>query len=110
MLLIEAPQDHAQLLAPLSAGVQFLSKPGRNIDIAHLFVVRRGVMSKHLSRLREALDVQASIWVSWPKKAAKVPTDMTEDKIREVALPLGLVDIKVCAVTATIGKLGAVGI
>jgi hypothetical protein len=99
MFLIAAPQDYAQLLTPLPAGVQFLSKPGRNIDIAHLFVVRRRVMSQHLSRLREALDVQASIWVSWPKKAAKVPTDITEDTIREVALPLGLVDIKVCAVT-----------
>jgi hypothetical protein len=58
-----------------------------------------GLGGRDLSRLRETLPVQASIWVSWPKKAAKVPTDITEDTIREVALPLGFVDIKVCSVT-----------
>lgn len=99
VLLIDAPKDYAQLVAPAPTGVQFISKPNRNVDIAHVFVSRRSSLSKHLSKLREALNVQASIWVSWPKKTAKVPTDITEDTIREVALPLGFVDIKVCAVT-----------
>jgi hypothetical protein len=99
VLLIDAPKDYAQLVAPMPTGVQFISKPSRNVDIAHVFVSRRSTLSKHLSKLRETLDVQASIWVSWPKKTAKVPTDITEDTIREVALPLGFVDIKVCAVT-----------
>jgi hypothetical protein len=49
--------------------------------------------------LREALDVRAAVWVSWPKKSAKIPTDITDNTIRELALPLGFVDIKVCAVT-----------
>jgi hypothetical protein len=101
VLLIDAPKDYAQLVAPTPAGVQFISKPGRNVDIAHVFVSRRSTLSKHLSQLRETLDVRASIWVSWPKKAAKVPTDVTEDTIRQVALPLGFVDIKVCAVSDT---------
>jgi hypothetical protein len=52
-----------------------------------------------LAKLREILKVEASVWVSWPKKSAKVPTDITEGTIRDVALPLGFVDIKVCAVT-----------
>jgi hypothetical protein len=99
VLLIDAPKDYAQLVAPMPTGVQFISRPNRNVDIAHVFVSRRSTLSKHLSQLRETLDVRASIWVSWPKKAAKVPTDITEDTIREVALPLGFVDIKVCAVT-----------
>ena len=99
VLLIDAPADYAQLFAPMPAGVQFISKPSRNVDIAHVFVSRRSTLSKYLSQLRETLDVQASIWVSWPKKTAKVPTDITEDTVREVALPLGFVDIKVCAVT-----------
>ena len=99
ILLIDAPKDYAQLVAPLPTGVQFTRKRGRNVDIAHLFVSRRSNLSKHLSQLRGTLGVQASIWVSWPKKAAKVPTDITEETIREVALPLGFVDIKVCAVT-----------
>jgi hypothetical protein len=99
VLLIDAPKDYAQLVAPMPTGVQFISRPNRNVDIAHVFVSRRSTLSKHLSQLRETLDVRASIWVSWPKKAAKVPTDITEDTIREVAPPLGFVDIKVCAVT-----------
>jgi hypothetical protein len=99
VLLIDAPKDYAQLVAPIPTGVQFIFKPSRNVDIAHVFVSRRSTLSKYLSKLRETLDVRAPIWVSWPKKTAKVPTDITEDTIREVALPLGFVDIKVCAVT-----------
>jgi hypothetical protein len=99
VLLIDAPEDYAQLVAPMPAGVQFISKPSRNVDIAHVFVSRRNTLGKHLGQLRETLDVRASIWVSWPKKAAKLPTDITEDTIRQVALPLGFVDIKVCAVS-----------
>ena len=99
LLLIDAPKDYAQLVAPLPAGVQFASRSGQSVDIAHVFVTGRSILTKHLSQLRKTLPVQATIWVSWPKKTAKVPTDITEDTIREVALPLGLVDVKVCAVT-----------
>ena len=97
--LVDAPKDYAQLVAPMPAGVQFISKPRRDADIAHIFVSRRSALSKHLSQLRETLNTHAAIWVSWPKKTSKVPTDISEDTIREVALPLGFVDIKVCAVT-----------
>ncbi|MGB6354692.1 MAG: hypothetical protein WBF21_11995 [Steroidobacteraceae bacterium] len=99
VLLIDAPKEYAQLLAPMPAGVRFISKRNRSVDIAHLFVLRRSDLGRHLGQLRKALDVRASIWVSWPKKAANVPTDVTEGTIREVALPLGFVDIKVCAVS-----------
>ena len=65
----------------------------------HLFADSREVLTQALKRLRTRILPDAAIWVSWPKKASKVPTDITEDSIREVALPLGLVDIKVCAVS-----------
>jgi hypothetical protein len=67
--------------------------------LVHLFADSREVLTQALKRLRTRIRPDAAIWVSWPKKASKVPTDITEDSIREVALPLGLVDIKVCAVS-----------
>ncbi len=99
VLLIDAPKDYAQLLTPMPAGVQFVAKPNRCVDIVQLFVLQRSALQEHLHRLREALDVRAAVWVSWPKKSAKIPTDITDNTIREHALPLGFVDIKVCAVT-----------
>jgi hypothetical protein len=99
VLLFDAPTNYKQLLGPVSAGVRFEIRASRNIDIAHIFVTRRTVLQKYLAKLRLVLKPEASVWVSWPKKAAKVSTDITEDTIREVALPLGFVDIKVCAVT-----------
>jgi hypothetical protein len=71
------------------------------IDAAHVFVAGRAELREALERLLPTLARDGQIWVSWPKKAAKVPTDITEDIIRELALPMGLVDIKVCAVDET---------
>jgi len=69
--------------------------------MAHVFVTRKTELAEMVQRLRTVLAADGVIWVSWPKKASGVPTDVTEDTVREVALPLGLVDIKVCAVDAT---------
>jgi hypothetical protein len=99
VLLVAAPEDFARLLEPLPAGVVFEGSAGPAIDVAHVFVTRRDELAKHLSALRKKLRPDAALWVSWPKKAAKVPTTVTEDTIREVALPLGFVDVKVCAVS-----------
>jgi hypothetical protein len=68
------------------------------IDAAHVFVTRRAELEEAVGRLLPRLARDGLLWVSWPKKASKVPTDITEDTIRAVALPLGLVDVKVCAV------------
>jgi hypothetical protein len=100
MLPVAAPDAYADMLAPLPENVHFESRAGTAVDIAHVFATRRGDLQKHLTALRGRLRADAAVWVSWPKKAAKVPTDITEDTIREVALPLGFVDIKVCAVSA----------
>ena len=87
---IEAEDVQLQLLDDLEAP----------IDAAHVFVTQRADLEARLNQLLPLLDPAGMIWVSWPKKASKVPTDITEDVIREVALPMGLVDVKVCAVDA----------
>lgn len=69
--------------------------------MAHVFVTRKLELAEHLVRLRGLLAPDGTVWVSWPKKASGVSTDVTEDGVREVCLPMGLVDIKVCAVDAT---------
>ena len=99
VLLVEAPKEYRSLLAPLPRAVRFVSRPDSKVDIAHVFVTQREELTKILSVLRKKLKPEAALWVSWPKKSAKVPTTVTEDTIRELALPLGFVDIKVCAVS-----------
>lgn len=76
----------------------FVAGPEERPDAAHIFVTERAAMEAKLATLRETMARDGHIWVSWPKKASQVPTDITEDTIRDVALPLGLVDTKVCAV------------
>jgi hypothetical protein len=81
--------------------LQLLDSPEQPIDAAHVFVTERADLEAKLTQLLPLLQPAGMIWVSWPKKAAKVPTDITEDVIRDVCLPMGLVDVKVCAVDAT---------
>jgi hypothetical protein len=98
---IDAPFDYAALLAPLPAGVVFSKRASAAVDVAHLFVTQQARLATQLNALRVKLRQDAALWISWPKKASKQPTDITEDTIRRLALPLGFVDIKVCAVDAT---------
>mgnify|MGYP000601422106 FL=1 len=79
----------------------FVADPAEGIDAAHIFVTTREELSSLLATLRNQIATDGHIWVSWPKQASKVPTDVTQDTIREVALPTGLVDTKVCAVDET---------
>lgn len=95
---IEAPAGYRELLAGLPAGVEFVSKVSPATDIVHAFASRKANLLDVLRACRTALKPDGMLWVSWPKKASKVPTDITEDTIRELALPLGFVDVKVCAV------------
>jgi hypothetical protein len=100
VLFAGAPEELPRLLDPLPAGVVFESEAGPRIDIAHIFVTRKEELAKQLSALRRKLRPAAALWVCWPKKTAEVTTTVTEDTIRKLALPLGFVDIKVCAVSA----------
>jgi hypothetical protein len=100
LFAVAAPAHYDELLAPLPEGV----KRVRKIDaagVAHFFVTSRARLEQDLRAAVPKMQQDAAIWISWPKKSAKVPTDITEETIREVAFPLGLVDIKVCAVDAT---------
>ncbi|MDI9238107.1 DUF3052 domain-containing protein [Lysobacter sp. LF1] len=94
----DAPAHYADLLGPLSPGVRFVSRPAAGVALAHLFCRERAALEIALATCRDVLAADVMVWVSWPKKASKVPTDITEDVIRAVALPLGFVDVKVCAV------------
>ena len=96
---IAAPADYRAILGALPDDVRFATRAGAATDIAHLFVTRRAELERRLASLRRQLRPDAVVWVSWPKRSAKVATDVTEDAIRAVALPLGFVDVKVCAVT-----------
>jgi hypothetical protein len=93
-----APGDYFDLVAPLPKGVKVVPRISSDIDIVHLFSTSRSDLAAKLRATLARLKPDATIWVSWPKKSSKVPTDISEDTIRELALPLGLVDIKVCAV------------
>jgi len=98
---VGAPANYPKLLAPLPEGIEIGGKVGRSTDVVHLFTTSRAELEKKLAAWLKTLGPEAAIWVSWPKKTARVPADITEDTIRAVALPLGLVDIKVCAVDET---------
>jgi len=93
-----APRNYLQLLAPLPDDVTISSRQKKGIDIWHLFMKSGNRLKSRLESLTTEMDDNSSIWVSWPKKSSKVKTDITEDVIRKIALPLGLVDIKVCAI------------
>jgi hypothetical protein len=94
-----APSGYLKLLEPLPAGVTFPPRLSSTTDLVHVFSARKSELARYLKTCRSKLRPTAVLWVSWPKQSAKVPTDITEDTIRELALPLGLVDVKVCAVT-----------
>jgi len=99
--LVDAPAGFRKLLEPLPAGLRFVTRFDMGAQVVHVFATRKAELAKVLASCRKSLAPDATIWVSWPKKAAKVDTDITEDVIRTVALPMGLVDIKVCAVDET---------
>ncbi len=86
-----------------SAGLSFtiLPAPEAPIDAVHVFVTSRAALEDAVHRLKPLLAPAGFLWVSWPKRASRVPTDVTEDVIREIALPTGLVDVKVCAIDRT---------
>ncbi len=99
MHVVQAPEDYRELVAPLPDGVLLAPRLSSSTDIVHLFTTRKSELQSLLRSCRARLRPDAVVWVSWPKKTAKVATDITEDTIREVALPMGFVDVKVCAVS-----------
>jgi hypothetical protein len=101
VVMIGAPTGYQKLLSPLPEKVSFSTEIKNDATFVHLFVSDRKTMERELKRLRKLIADNGILWVSWPKKSSGVKTDITEDVIREVCLPLGFVDIKVCAVDET---------
>ena len=99
LLCINAPKEYESWLGELPDGVILVRKAGKPVEAAHVFTTESKFLNATLSKLRNELRQDGFVWVSWPKKSSKVPTDIIEDTIREIALPLGFVDIKVCAVS-----------
>jgi hypothetical protein len=100
VVVINEPPQYRKLLGKLDR-VTFSNRIAADSGFVHFFSTNRNELEKKLPILREKIADNGTIWVSWPKKSANVPTDITEDVVREIALPLGLVDIKVCAVDET---------
>jgi hypothetical protein len=101
LLLLGAPANYASLVGPALNELARAKALGSGVDIVHLFTASRSRLSSALLDCRRQLKPDAVVWVSWPKKSSGAPSDVTEDTIRELALPLGFVDVKVCAVDET---------
>ena len=101
VVLVGAPDNYLSLLGNLPAEVHICSRLSGATDMVHVFSARRAELQRLLMHYRDKLKPTATVWVSWPKKSSKVSTDITEDTIREFALPLGFVDVKVCAIDDT---------
>ena len=98
----DAPASYRELLLlPSDVKVTWLAQPEAGGQFVHLFAREAATLRLQLATLRRSIAPEGVVWVSWPKKASGVATDITEDKIRQLALPLGFVDIKVCAVDET---------
>lgn len=93
-----APTDYLELVNPLPPNVTISSSISKKIDVWHIFTKSSSELESKLPTLMGAIQPDGTIWVSWPKKSSGVPSTATEDSIREIALPLGLVDVKVCAI------------
>ena len=99
LLTIHAPKDYRLWLGDLPKGAVLVTGTINPVEAAHVFATESAFLNMTLSKLRHELKQDGFVWVSWPKKSSKVSTNITEDTIREIALPLGFVDVKVCAVS-----------
>jgi hypothetical protein len=98
---LNGPDDFAETLGALPDGVTVRDRLRGPLDVIVFFTVRRADLARRIEPLKAALDPAGRLWVAWPKQASRVETDMTEDVVRDVALPLGLVDNKVAAIDET---------
>jgi hypothetical protein len=99
--LVNQPETYRQFFTDWPDGIVISSNPEVKKDLIHFFATCTDDLYQQLPLLKDEIKEYGAIWVSWPKKASKVATDITEDVIRDLALRIGLVDVKVCAVDAT---------
>jgi hypothetical protein len=102
LALLGAPDGFEDgTLGELPDGVRVVRRAGGKADVIVVFLTRRAELARRLPALRAMMEPAAGLWIGWPKRASKVESDLTEDVVREIALPTGLVDNKVCAIDAT---------
>ena len=101
VVTINAPANYRRLLGIIPEGVAFSDRLKPDSTFVHAFIQKRNELEQRLSVLRKKIADTGTVWVSWPKKSSGVPSDVTEDVVRAVALPLGFVDVKVCAIDET---------
>ena len=101
VVTIDAPTNYRRLLGTILKGVTFSDRLKPDSTFVHVFIKKRSELTKRLPVLREKVADAGTVWVSWPKRSSGVPTDVTEDVVRAAALPLGFVDVKVCAIDDT---------
>ena len=93
-----APSAYGAIVGPLPAGVTIEAAPKPSLDMVHLFTLQSKGLAAKLRRYRGTIVPDGMIWVSWPKKSSRLASDLTDIVVRDTALPLGLVDTKVCAI------------
>jgi hypothetical protein len=98
---IDAPTDFRELLAPIPDGVEFRTTLRGRADMFVFFTRSRAKLERRVEIAGRAIFPNGGLWIAWPKRASKIDTDMTEDVVRDMALPLRLVDNKVCAIDDT---------
>ena len=98
---VRAPEHFSGLLGDLPDGTRVKARATAPVDLVVCFATRRAQLQRELPRLREAIRPDGAVWAAWPKRTSGVATDISEDVIREIALPIGLVDVKVCAIDDT---------
>jgi hypothetical protein len=101
LLTLNAPEGFAATLGELPDGVSVRTTARGPADVVVSFHDRRAELARRMPKLRELMDPAAGLWIAWPKRSSGVPTDLTEDVVREVALENTLVDNKVCAIDET---------
>ena len=99
--VIDAPAPYGDIVDGLPADLRIVSRASASTRFVHVFAREAARLRRTLVALRDKLPTDATVWVSWPKKASGVATDISENTVRELALPLGFVDVKVCAIDAT---------
>jgi len=99
--LVNAPKDFESELGALPDNVQFIKRPTKSLDIILLFVLSARALERDFAKLAASLTANGMIWIAWPKKSSGVATDLVEQRVRDIGLNAGLVDVKVCAIDET---------
>lgn len=101
IVLINAPKDFESELGELPDNVEFIKRPTKSLDIILFFVLTERALARDFAKLAAKITANGMMWIAWPKKSSGVVTDLSEQRVREIGLNAGLVDVKVCAIDET---------